>query len=60
MPTSESAVGGVGGSSVELLGTIPLVQIGGYLDRVADDRCDAETAETELGHSAPGCSRVST
>jgi hypothetical protein len=52
--TSERAVGGVGGSSVELLGTIPLVQIGGYSIEQSTIGTTQNLAGTAFGHFGAG------
>lgn len=53
-PTSEIPVSGVGGSSVELQGTIPFVKIGGY--SIASPKIGATPSlpSTELGHLGAG------
>jgi hypothetical protein len=53
-PTSESTVSGVGGSSVELQGTIPLVQIGGYAIESPKIGATPNLPNTELGHLGAG------
>jgi hypothetical protein len=52
--TNERDVGGVGGSSVELLGTIPLVQIGGYSIESPAIGATRNLAGTALGHLGAG------
>ncbi len=52
--TSERAVGGVGGSSIELLGTIPLVQIGGYSIQQSAIGATQNLQGTALGHLGAG------
>jgi hypothetical protein len=51
---SERPVGGVGGSSVELLGTIPLVQIGGYSIEESAIGATQNLQGTALGHLGAG------
>jgi hypothetical protein len=53
-PTRESTVLGVGGSSVELQGTIPLVQIGGYSIESSAIGATPSLPSTELGHVGAG------
>jgi hypothetical protein len=53
-PTHESTVSGVGGSSVELQGTIPLVQIGGYSIESSAIGATPSLPSTELGHLGAG------
>jgi hypothetical protein len=53
-PTSESTVSGVGGSSVELQGTIPFVQIGGYSIESPKIGATPSLPNTELGHLGAG------
>jgi len=53
-PTSERAVSGVGGSSVELLGTIPRVQIGDYSIDSAAIGATQNLSGTALGHVGAG------
>jgi hypothetical protein len=53
-PTSESTVSGVGGSSVELQGTIPHVQIGGYSIESSAIGATPSLPSTELGHLGAG------
>ena len=53
-PTSERTVGGVGGSSVEVLGTIPLVQIGGYSIGQSTIGATQHLQGTALGHLGAG------
>ena len=52
--TSERTVGGVGGESVELLGTIPLVQIGGYSIEQSTIGATQNLAGTAFGHFGAG------
>jgi hypothetical protein len=54
VPTSESTVRGVGGSSVELQGTIPLVQIGGFSIESPKIGATPDLPNTELGHLGAG------
>lgn len=53
-PTHESTVNGVGGTSVELQGTIPLVQIGGYSIESSAIGATPNLPKTELGHLGAG------
>jgi hypothetical protein len=53
-PTGESTVSGVGGNSVELQGTIPLVQIGGYSIESSKIGATPSLPNTELGHLGAG------
>ena len=53
-PTGERAVSGVGGSSVELLGTIDQVQIGGYSIESAPIGATQNLTGTALGHVGAG------
>lgn len=53
-PTSETPVSGVGGSSVELQGTIPFVQIGGYSIESPKIGTTPSLPSTELGHLGAG------
>lgn len=52
--TSEMPVSGVGGSSVELQGTIPLVQIGGYSIESSAIGATPSLPKSELGHLGAG------
>ncbi len=52
--THESTVSGVGGSSVELEGTIPLVQIGGYAIESSAIGATPNLPNTEHGHVGAG------
>ena len=52
--TGERTVGGVGGSSVELLGTIPQVQIGGYSIGSSTIGATQHLQGTALGHLGAG------
>jgi hypothetical protein len=52
--TNERDVGGVGGSSVELLGTIPLIQIGGYSIERSTIGATQNLTGTALGHLGAG------
>jgi len=52
--TSEKTVDGVGGSSVEVFGTIPLVQIGGYSIQSSIIGATESLQGTELGHLGAG------
>ena len=53
-PTHESIVSGVGGSSVELQGTIPHVQIGGYSIESSTIGTTPSLPSSELGHLGAG------
>jgi hypothetical protein len=53
-PTGESTVSGVGGSSVELQGTIPTVQIGGYSIESPKIGATPNLPNSELGHLGAG------
>lgn len=53
-PTSERRVGGVGGSSVEVLGIIPLVQIGGYSIQSSAIGATQNLQGTAFGHLGAG------
>ncbi|HTZ56333.1 MAG TPA: hypothetical protein VMB20_14900 [Candidatus Acidoferrum sp.] len=53
-PTRESTVSGVGGSSVELQGTIPLVQLGGYSIEKSDIGATPSLPKAEFGHIGAG------
>ncbi len=52
--TSEHEVSGIGGSSVELLGTIPSVQIGGYSIESPSIGATPNLPNTEDGHLGAG------
>jgi hypothetical protein len=53
-PTSEIPVTGVGGTGVELQGTIPFVQIGGYSIESPKIGATQNLPNTELGHLGAG------
>ena len=53
-PTGETPVSGVGGSSIELQGTIPLVQLGGYAIESSAIGATQSLPKTELGHLGAG------
>jgi Aspartyl protease len=53
-PVEQRRVGGVGGSSVEVMGTIPLVQIGGYSIQSSDIGATQNLQGTALGHLGAG------
>jgi hypothetical protein len=52
--SGERPVGGVGGSSVEVMGTIPLVQIGGYSIQSSAIGVTQNLQGTALGHLGAG------